>query len=369
MNSGAGDGEIVRVETYVVERTGGTPYRWRRGMAPRTGTRFDAYVRLVTRGGIDGWAEIGYYGLPAATIVERMMAPYLLGRDVLRTEDLWQAVCDLDRGEAYPSWVFGAMDIAAWDAKGKYANMPLYVMLGGARTEAPAYASLTVMSSVAEYLDTATACVEAGFGAVKIHCAGEDWRKDAALVRKLREAVGPGVHLMLDAAGAFDLVDARNVGKALDECEYYWYEEPISDFSLYAYQTLRRDLQTPLLGSENSAGLHVNAGEWLVGQACDILRIGADVKGGVTGSVRVAHLAESFEVRAEIAGGGPISEHLLCGLQNTTYHETFVRSPADKDIEAAAALRVIRPSERPGIGVDFDLVWLAANAVTRSVVE
>ena len=108
---------------------------------------------------------------------------------------------------------------------GSRVNLPTWQVLGGFRTEIPAYASTTTFSTNEEFLEVADQCLELGYSAVKLHAYG-DAKKDAQLCAALRAHVGDDVPLMYDGSAGFDLNDAVYLGRALSDEGYFWYEEP-----------------------------------------------------------------------------------------------------------------------------------------------
>src|SRR6202020_437029 len=104
----------------------------------------------------------------------------------------------------------------------------------------------TTFGSIEEYFDVADQCLALGYVGVKLHAWG-DARRDAQLILALREHLGPEIPLMYDGSAGFDLPDSIYVGRALSEAEYLWYEEPMREFSISAYQRLARAVEGPLL--------------------------------------------------------------------------------------------------------------------------
>ena len=366
MPNGLERGTITCVETFLMKRDNGRPYHWRVGLPERTGKGFDTWIRLETNDGVEGWAFVGHYGAATAQITRDMVADRILGHSALRTEELWHWIFELDRLEEYPIWMFGSIDVAAWDIKAKYAGMPLYLLLGGARTEIPSYASLTTYFDDQELLDTCRALVDIGYTAIKLHGVGEvKWAiRQAEMVREL---VGPDFVLMEDASGGYDYLDALRYGRVLDTLDFFWYEEPMRDFSIGAHAQLAAELKVPILGAETADGAHFNASEWIARRGCDIMRTCVEHKGGITGGLKVAQLAESFEMRAEVHGGALPNIHLICAIPNTTYYEALVYGRDEAAIESVKALQTVSPPQVPGIGWEVDAEDLRKTAYATSV--
>jgi L-alanine-DL-glutamate epimerase-like enolase superfamily enzyme len=205
-------------------------------------------------------------------------------------------------------------------------GQPVWQLLGGFRSSIPAYASTSTFGSVAEYLDVATQCLELGYTAIKLHAWG-DARRDAALSEALREHVGDGVPLMYDGSAGFDLPDAIYLGQALAEAAYLWYEEPMREFSVTAYRWLARSVPIPLLVAETSDGAHMNSADFIAAGAATFgVRTSTHLRGGFTGAMRTAHLADAYRLRAEVHGPGIAHQHLCMAVSNNTYYESLVTS-------------------------------------------
>ena len=214
------------------------------------------------------------------------------------------------------------------------------------------------MDSLDAYLRLADDCLEAGYQAIKLHVWGRI-RDDIELVRRLREHVGPDVELMLDGSAGYTLDESIRLGRAMEECDYLWLEEPMREFSLFAYEKLCDTLDIDVLAAECTDGCHFNASEWLRHGACDRLRTSWFFKGGLTGALKVANLAESFQVQADVHGGGPASLNLVCAIPNSEFYEVIVPEQALPDATRRGPILPdadgwVYPSEEPGIGWDPD---------------
>ena len=255
----------------------------------------------------------------------------------------------IDRIEELPIYALGTVDVALWDLTAKIAGLPLYTVIGGARDRIPAYASTVTFKDTAEFLDVVDQCLEYGFPAIKLHAWG-DPKKDAKLCQDLRTHVGPDIELMYDGPAGFDLVEAIYVGRALAEAGYFWYEEPMREFNIDAYRRLALAVPIPLLSGETSDGAHYNMADFIVQDAAHMVRTETLYKGGITGGLRIAHLAESFNMRAEVHGGGLPNLHLACAIPNTTWYESLIYSNPIEVEPGIGRDGCISPPQVPGIG-------------------
>ena len=124
------------------------------------------------------------------------------------------------------------------------------------------------------------------------------------------------------------------------------------EFSIGAYQRLREKVDIPLLSGETSDGAHYNIADFIEQKAADLVRTSTHYKGGITGAMRIAHLAESFHMRAEVHGGGASNLHIACAIPNTTYYESLVKTNPIKVEAGIGPDGCISPPDVPGIGWD-----------------
>ncbi|MEW9518586.1 enolase C-terminal domain-like protein [Streptomyces tubercidicus] len=339
---------ITDVTVELVDLPAQPAFRWRRGLPGSEGPGVGGILRIETDEGLRGEAHTRR-GVILADLVDRRIRDDLLGRDAFHRELLWHRLWELDRIEELPIYVLGLVDVALWDLAGKAAGLPVHTLLGTYRDAIPAYASTATFPSVEEYLDVADQCLQSGFTAIKLHAWG-DAREDAQLCQKLRTHVGPDVRLMYDGSAAFDLADAVYLGRALSEAGYMWYEEPMREFSITAYQRLAERVDIPLLVAETSDGAHMNVADFIASGAAGCVRTSAHYKAGITGAMRVAHLAESFLLRAEVHGAGIVNAHLCMAIPNTTYYESFIYTNPIVREATVGPDGMVRAPEAPGIG-------------------
>ncbi|MFI6741864.1 enolase C-terminal domain-like protein [Nonomuraea sp. NPDC050451] len=344
------DMRITDVTVDLVELPAQPPFRWRAGLPGSEGPVTGGILRVHTDAGLIGEAHTRR-GVIVADLVRRRIRDDLIGRDPLWRELLWQRLWELDRIEELPIYALGLVDVALWDLAGKAANLPVHQLLGTYRDAIPAYASTVTFSCVEEYLDVADQCLAAGYTAIKLHAWG-DARADADLCQKLRAHVGDGVPLMYDGSAGFDLADAVYVGHALAEAGYVWYEEPMREFSVTAYRWLAERVAIPLLVAETSDGAHMNVADFIHAGAASRVRTSAQYKGGITGAMRIAHLAESFQLRAEVHGTGIVNAHLCMAIPNTSYYESLVFTNPVVREAAVDPDGMVRAPSAPGIGYD-----------------
>jgi mandelate racemase len=195
------------------------------------------------------------------------------------------------------------LDMAAWDALAKAAEMPLAAYLGGTVGPVPAYNSNGLWLTPIEKLagEAAALIEEGGFTALKLRLGRDTLAEDIAAIEAVREGAGREVKLMCDFNQGLSLGDAMTRCHALDEQGLYWFEEPTTYDNIPGYAQLARELDTPVQLGENFYGprqlyqaVQAAAADYVMP---DLMRIG-----GVTGWLRAAAITS--------AAGIPMSTHL-----------------------------------------------------------
>lgn len=274
-------------------------------------------------------------GGPAEAGELRMYAQYLIGKNALEREKVFQ---DVKRAlRKYDKMSMGLVDIALWDLAGKLYDAPIYELLGGYRTKLPAYASTyhgdhqpDGLSSPEAYADFAEQCLEMGWPAFKIHGWGDaPIAQEVANVLAVGKRVGDRMDLTIDPACEYNtFADALKVGRACDAANYLWLEDPFKDggVSQYAHRKLRQMISTPILQCEHVRGIEPKA-DFLIAEGTDFLRVDPVYDCGITGGLKVAHIAEGFGVDAEVHAAGPAQRHLMAALRNANYYEMALVHP------------------------------------------
>ena len=340
---------------------------WSVGTGPFGGQRLLGILTIHTDEGVEGHSFLGSSRQGADSFVGPLMEflkPRLLGLDPLDIGAIWPMMWKQNRSVATNS--IGAVDVALWDIAGKVAGLPIHRLLGTCRDRVPAYASSAYLATPEEYAEEALHFRSLGWPAYKIHPHGVP-KEDIEICRKVREAVGGDMTLMLDSMWAYCYEDALRVGRAVEDLKYFWYEDPLAEEDLFNYVKLNSKLDIPILSTEYVPGRLYGMAQWIVAGATDILRGDVAVSGGITPQVKIAHLAEAFRMKCELHHGGNslnnvANLHITMAVNNCDYYEVFPASGANKfglveDIEVDDKGLVYAP-QKPGLGyeIDWDLV-------------
>jgi L-alanine-DL-glutamate epimerase-like enolase superfamily enzyme len=216
-------------------------------------------VEVATRSGHVGLGYQLYLGggfRTTKTCLEEMMVPRILGRDATEVEGIWRdlylsSVAD-GRGGAQVL-ALSAIDVALWDIVGQAAGMPLHRLWGHYRDEVPVYGSGCWRGMGGDgMVEKARRFVDAGYQAIKMQ-VGHIWSDavDVDNVRRVREAVGPEIDVMVDVNMAWTADKAIAMGRRLDQYDIYWLEEPVVPDDFDGYFRVARALETRVVGGES----------------------------------------------------------------------------------------------------------------------
>lgn len=245
-----------------------------------------------------------------------------------------------------------ALDMAAWDAQARAAQLPLVRLLGGVPRALRAYNSLG-MDGVEAAGRLAAESAELGFRALKIKLGYPDVRTDVEAVRAVRREVGDRLALMVDYNQSLDVPEAVRRARILDEEALAWIEEPTRADDYEGHARIARGVRTPLQIGENWWGTSDMAKSLAAGASSfgmpDVMKIG-----GVTGWLRAAALAQSAGVPLSSHIFPEIGAHLLAitptfhWLEYLDLARPVLRTPVTVDGGC------VTPGDAPGSGIEFD---------------
>ncbi len=379
------DLDIVRARAYAVAPANTPPYRWtgQDGFVRVT----DNLVRLTARNGLEGVASNtsnvpeGRPGDPPGeadrSLAERLgeVLPSVMGASALEREAVNDRLLRQSDDPRYRAE--SLIDIALWDLAAKAAELPLYRLLGGARSRMPVYASTPVLAEIDDYVAFVGGLKEQGYRAAKLHtrCDAE-W--DLAMVAAVGDAHGETIRFMLDVEQRYSLDDAIRVGRALSQRNYIWFEAPLPDPNLNDYAALRRAIDVPVIPAGNTLNQIDQLREGIALEAWTNVRTGPTHAGGIGPARRAMALAESHGMTVELQSYGfegrkLASLHMALGLGNCSFFEQPVPE-TDYEYELAKPLRIdsqgmISAPDAPGLGLDPDWSRIETDAFAQFDVE
>ncbi|MBN9023869.1 MAG: mandelate racemase [Rhizobiales bacterium] len=345
-------------------------------------------LRIVADDGAFG-EYVGLWGATGIALAQILaLAPHLVGRDPLTRELIYDEFKRAHR--QYDHMGYGHIDIALWDLFGRSVGLSVAQLLGGWRSRLPAYASSMhgdrngCLSSPEAFADFAEACHALGYRAFKMHGWYEgDVAEESATIRLLGRRVGDRMALMLDPACHIrTFTDAVAVGRACDEAGFRWYEDPYRDsgVSAFGHKKLRAMIRTPLLQTEHIRGVEPKA-DFILAGGTDLLRADPEYDLGITGAMKIAHLAEALGVDVELHASGPAHRHCMAAIRNTSFYEVALVGPKARnplppvyacdysdELDAVGADGCFPVPTGPGLGVTYDWDWIARRCTALHVV-
>ena len=325
-------------------------------------------VRLADSDGVEGIGytyTVGAGGAGIRELIARDLAPTLQGASASDTEWLWQRMWWTlhygGRGGQAASAI-SAVDIALWDLKAKRASLPLYRMLGGFDPRVPCYAGgIDLGLTLDELLAQTDGNLARGFRAIKMKVGRAKLSEDVARVHAMRRHLGDDFPLMADANMRWGVDQAIQSARRLADANLVWLEEPTIPDDVAGHARILREGGVPIATGENLHTLHEFT-SFVRAEAVSFPEPDVTNCGGVTVFMKVAHLAEAFNLPVTSHGAHDVTVHLLAAAPNRSYLEAH---GFGLDRYIAAPLRIeegvaIAP-EQPGHGVEFD--WPALDAL------
>lgn len=359
-------------------------------------TRNHLFVKVLTDAGIYGVGEGTLNGSePIVAAAVQHAAELLIGKDPLRTEDLWQLVYNWSfwRGGAIYMTALAALDMALWDIKGKVANMPVYQLLGGRSREGILTYGHADGGSKEEVLEGVLAFQERGYKVVRAQIRGYGghgnigheapsrpglpgttiWHPPKYLAETpplfefLRAKLGMEAELLHDIHGMLTPIEAAWLAKQLEPYRLFFLEDilPIEHFE--SFRLVRDASKTSLAIGE------LFTGRWdclrlFQEQLIDFIRIKPIHVGGITEARKILTMAEPYGIRSACHGAadvGPIGQaaslHLQLAIPNFGIQEWHdFHSPEYAPLREVVgqpcrwAAGYAQPHEAPGLGMDID---------------
>jgi L-alanine-DL-glutamate epimerase-like enolase superfamily enzyme len=322
-------------------------------------------VRLSARDGAEGLGytyTVGTGGAAIHALIERDLRPVVIGAEVDRIEALWKRlwwrVHYGGRG-GLVSLGISAVDIALWDLKARRAGSPLWRYLGGHDPRVPCYAGgIDLDFPLDALLRQTDENLARGFRAIKMKVGRPRLAEDVERVRAMRRHLGPDVPLMVDANMRWSADEAIRAARALANCDVYWLEEPTIPDDVAGHVRVVREGGLPVATGENLHTLHEFT-QMIAAGGVTFPEPDVTNCGGVTVFMKIAHLAEAFNLPVTSHGAHDLTVHLLAAVPNRSYLEAHGFG-LDRYLAHSLAIEagVAVAPERPGHGVELDWAGL-----------
>nr|WP_181210393.1 mandelate racemase/muconate lactonizing enzyme family protein [Psychrobacter sp. D2]MBA2057855.1 mandelate racemase/muconate lactonizing enzyme family protein [Psychrobacter sp. D2] len=337
-------------------------------------------VKIRTTDGYEGfgaaisWTEGGIDKSLAESI--RHLLPFLIGKSALQREELYSLMAI--RCVQMKPQALSPIDIALWDLVAKYANLPLYQMLGGAKSKILSYASTPFLPSIQDYIEHVKDLKNQGYKIIKFHtwCIFE---KDMALVAAIDDAFkDSGLKFMMDVESTYSREEAFKAAKILEKHDYLWFEAPLPDTDLDGYRELKSRVDIPILAAGNTL-LHLHQiKHGIQNEGWSSVRVDATLAGGITQTQKIMGIAEANSMTVELQSWGyTLSQaanlHLMLAYNNSTYFEqavpveplefgTFTTIRTDQD-------GYVHAPKGNGLGIEMDWTLIEKSSHFRLALD
>jgi L-alanine-DL-glutamate epimerase-like enolase superfamily enzyme len=318
-------------------------------------------VRIRDSDGSEGIGytfTVGRNGGAIANIIEREMAAVIKGKDADAIEAIWRLLWwEMHYGGRGGPTVLAqsAIDMALWDLRAKRLGQPLWKLLGGFSDRVPCYAGgIDLELPLPELLKQTDRNLERGFRAIKMKVGRKRLSEDVERVAAMRSHLGRDFPLMVDANMKWSVDEAIRAGRALAAYDLTWLEEPIAPDDVAGHARVVREAGLPIAAGENLRTLwdfrHLIASGGVTFPEPDVTNCG-----GITSFIKIAHLAEAFNLPVTSHGAHDVTVHLLAAVPNHSYLEAH---GFGLDEYIAEPLRIKQgmaiASNEPGHGIRFD---------------
>jgi L-alanine-DL-glutamate epimerase-like enolase superfamily enzyme len=310
---------------------------------------------------------IGTGGPSVMKLIEHTLGPALIGRDAAMVEQIWRDLLFLTHATtvgALTAIAMAAIDTALWDLRCHKASLPLHVMAGGAQDRVRLYTTEGgwLHLDAEALVEDALRQKAAGFGGAKLK-VGRAPHEDVARIGAVRRAVGEDFEIFTDANQAFAVDEAIRRARRYEALDIGWLEEPLPADDIDGHLRLSRSTSIPIaVGESLYSTLHFR--EYLQRGACSVVQVDAGRIGGITPWLKVAHLAECFNVAVSPHFLMELHVALCAAVPNARWVEYIPQleslTTEGMTIEAGYAV----PSPAPGLGIAWD--W---PAIDRQVTE
>ena len=322
-------------------------------------------VRIKTSDGLEGIGysyTIGTGGTAVLALLRDYLIPKLVGMDSRFVEKIWNEIYYSTRATetgAISSLAVAAIDTAIWDLKCKRNDQSLAVAAGGFRDRVPLYDTEGgwLHLTTDELVAGAKASKDKGWPGVKLKVGKPNVHEDVDRLMAVRSTVGPSMHIMVDANTSLTLAEAKRRAKAFEPLDLFWFEEPMPADDVMAHSALVKSTSIPIAVGETMYSA-MQFQQYLHQDAVGIVQVDVARVGGITPWLKVAHMAEAFNVKVCPHFLMEIHVSLTAAIPNGMYVEHIPQlrgiTHTQMKIENGHA---IAPTT-PGLGIDwnFDVI-------------
>ena len=352
--------QIERVWSQIVRLPADEPLA--DGKTTLGATRDIVVVKVATKDGIEGLGAT-FFGAGmtgALKVAAEELGALAVGEDPHHVERIADKLRQ-GAGTSGPGGVFtlalSAIDTALWDIRGKALGVPLASLLGGYRERVPAYASGALMrsQSLDEVVTAAGRLKERGWTAMKTQLAlpgGTRPEPEVDRIRRIREVIGPEIRLMCDINQRWTVPEAFSIGERLEPYHLHWLEDVTTCNDYQGLARITAKLSTPIAGGEYVYGI-APFRQMLEARSVDIVMIDLVRVGGITQWMKVAGMAEAFNLPVVSHLIPEVHVHLIAAIPNGHIVEYMPWTRLLFDNPVVPEKGFMSVPTKPGLGLTF----------------
>lgn len=339
-------------------------------------TQETPFVRIRMADGSEGTGytyTIGTGGSSVVALLRDHLAPRLIGRDPTLVEQIWRDLLFATHATsvgAITSLALCAVDTALWDWRCRRDGQPLWRAAGGAQASVPVYTTEGgwLHLSPDELVRQSVEAQAQGFLGAKVKVGKPRLAEDLARLRAVRQAVGDGFEIMVDANQCFTLGEALRRAPHYADLAIGWFEEPLPGDDLEGHRRLAAQATLPIAVGESlySPG---QFGDYVRAQACHIVQVDVARVGGITPWLKVAHLAECCNLAVAPHFLMELHVSLTTAVPNGAWLEYIPQLDAVASSRVAIAGGRATPPETPGLGIAWDWPEIERRAKSRHLIN
>ncbi len=313
---------------------------------------------------------IGTGGSSVMALLRDHLAPRLIGRDPTQIESIWRDLLFATHATsvgAITSLALAAIDTAVWDWRCRRDGEPLWRAAGGAQADIPVYTTeggwlhLSIDTLVQQTLEAQ----RSGFKGAKLKVGKPRLSEDIERLRAVRQAVGDGFELMVDANQCFALGEALRRAPRYADLGIGWFEEPLPADDLQGHAQLCAQGALPIAVGESLYSIGQFA-DYVRAKACHIVQVDVARVGGITPWLKVAHLAEACNLAVAPHFLMELHVSLCAAVPNAAWLEHIPQLDAVATSRVAIEDGRAKPPLTPGIGIEWDWAALRARQVEHA---
>lgn len=330
-------------------------------------------VKILTDENIVGWGAVSCvpreWGVTAQVVshyINTYYGPTIVGEDPFNIERIMEKMDDLFEFRLIPQvnpFPRSAIDVALYDLMGKYCRVPVHNLIGGCYREQIPIAGIIYLHTPERAAKDAADYARRGFKEVKLKVGALDPDIDVRNVKAIRETVGDGVGIRVDANGAWSVNAAIRTIKRLERYNILVVEQPVTRWDIKGMAEVRKRVDTPIMVDEGLHSLY-DAQNLIEHEACDIFNLKLQKIGGLTFCKRLTVMAESANIACFMGSEGEsgidtaAALHLVASTPNFKYCTDLVGPYFNADDIVKEPFTVkngfLEVPKKPGLGIDAD---------------